>query len=151
MIIERVNAIISRHINADKVASENNKKQDSNEEREENTNEAGMSLDEENNFYEERENQLYFAPEKNNIVFCSAADLWGFTVKDFAAIWSKKLACKASTLQRFLYGDYYLNAKTKRVTCTPATASHQPMFVQFILNNIWNIYEKAMSLDVAAM
>jgi ribosome assembly protein 1 len=26
MIIERVNAIISRHINADKVASENNKK-----------------------------------------------------------------------------------------------------------------------------
>lgn len=62
---------------------------------------------------------MYFSPEKNNIIFCSALDGWGFSIQDFAKIFAQKLKCKEKTLQRFLYGDYYYNPKTKRVTVKP--------------------------------
>jgi hypothetical protein len=42
---------------------------------------------------DEEESKLYFAPEKDNIVFCSAYDSWAFTVSVFARIHAAKLGC----------------------------------------------------------
>ncbi|KAB8234526.1 GTPase RIA1 [Aspergillus alliaceus] len=94
--------------------------------------------------YVERDDEdLYFAPEKNNVIFCSAIDGWAFTVRQFAAIYEKKLGIKRSILEKVLWGDYYLDPKTKRVLGQKHLKGRalKPMFVQLVLDSIWAAYE----------
>ncbi|KAL4930948.1 GTPase RIA1 [Aspergillus undulatus] len=94
--------------------------------------------------YEERDDEdLYFAPEKNNVIFCSAVDGWAFTVRQFAAIYEKKLGIKRSILEKVLWGDYYLDPKTKRVLGQKHLKGRalKPMFVQLVLDSVWAAYE----------
>ncbi|KAL4889628.1 P-loop containing nucleoside triphosphate hydrolase protein [Aspergillus ambiguus] len=94
--------------------------------------------------YEERDDEdLYFAPEKNNVIFCSAVDGWAFTVRQFAAIYERKLGIKRSVLEKVLWGDYYLDPKTKRVLGQKHLKGRalKPMFVQLVLDSVWAAYE----------
>ncbi|EIT79569.1 translation elongation factor 2/ribosome biogenesis protein [Aspergillus oryzae 3.042] len=94
--------------------------------------------------YVERDDEdLYFAPEKNNVIFCSAVDGWAFTVRQFAAIYEKKLGIKRAILEKVLWGDYYLDPKTKRVLGQKHLKGRalKPMFVQLVLDSIWSAYE----------
>ncbi|KAI9375246.1 P-loop containing nucleoside triphosphate hydrolase protein [Aspergillus egyptiacus] len=94
--------------------------------------------------YEERDDEdLYFAPEKNNVIFCSAVDGWAFTVRQFAAIYEKKLGIKRAILEKVLWGDFYLDPKTKRVLGQKHLKGRalKPMFVQLVLDSIWAAYE----------
>ena len=94
--------------------------------------------------YVERDDEdLYFAPEKNNVIFCSAVDGWAFTVRQFAAIYEKKLGIKRAVLEKVLWGDYYLDPKTKRVLGQKHLKGRalKPMFVQLVLDSIWAAYE----------
>ena len=50
-------------------------------------------------------------------------------------------------MEKFLYGDFYMNPKNKKISLKPQNKNHQPMFVSLILNNIWKIYEKARDQD----
>ncbi len=94
--------------------------------------------------YEERDDEdIYFAPEKNNVIFSSAIDGWAFTVKQFASLYEKKLGIKRSVLEKVLWGDFYLDPKTKRVLSSKHLKGRalRPMFVQLVLENIWAVYE----------
>ncbi len=65
--------------------------------------------------FEERDDEdLYFAPEKNNVIFSSAIDGWAFTVRQFASLYEKKLGIKRSAMEKVLWGDFYLDPKTKK-------------------------------------
>lgn len=94
------------------------------------------------NFKEKDDEDIYFAPENNNVIFSSAIDGWAFTIQQFAVFYEKKLGIKRSILEKVLWGDYYLDPKTKRIL----NAKHlkgrtlQPMFVQLVLENIWAVY-----------
>jgi ribosome assembly protein 1 len=97
--------------------------------------------------YEEKDDEdIYFAPEKNNVIFSSAIDGWAFTVKQFAAIYEKKLNMKRSTLEKILWGDFYLDPKTKRILGSKHLKGRnlKPMFVQLVLDNIWAVYDASM-------
>jgi ribosome assembly protein 1 len=97
--------------------------------------------------YEEKDDEdIYFAPEKNNVIFSSAIDGWAFTVKQFAAIYAKKLNMKRSTLEKTLWGDFYFDPKTKRVLGSKHLKGRnlKPMFVQLVLDNIWAVYDASM-------
>jgi ribosome assembly protein 1 len=94
--------------------------------------------------FEERDDEdLYFAPEKNNVIFCSAVDGWAFTIRQFAAIYEKKLGIKRTILEKVLWGDFYLDPKTKRVLAQKHLKGRalKPMFVQLVLDSIWAAYE----------
>jgi ribosome assembly protein 1 len=94
--------------------------------------------------YEEKDDEdIYFAPEKNNVIFSSAIDGWAFTVNQFAGIWEKKLGMKRSVLEKVLWGDFYYDPKTKRVLGAKHLKGRnlKPMFVQFVLDSIWQVYE----------
>ncbi|OJZ84624.1 hypothetical protein ASPFODRAFT_48710 [Aspergillus luchuensis CBS 106.47] len=94
--------------------------------------------------YEEKDDEdLYFAPEKNNVIFCSAVDGWAFTIRQFAAIYERKLGIKRTVLEKVLWGDYYLDPKTKRVLGSKHLKGRalKPMFVQLVLDSIWAAYE----------
>ena len=99
-------------------------------------------------FQEEDDENIYFAPEKNNVVFSSALDGWGFTVKQFAALYEKKLGIKRAVLEKVLWGDHYLDPKAKRVLGTKHLKGRalKPMFVQLVLENIWAVYEATVGL-----
>ena len=94
-------------------------------------------------FEEKDDEDLYFAPEKNNVIFSSAIDGWAFTVRQFASLYEKKLGIKRSVLEKVLWGDFYLEPKTKRVLGSKHLRGRalKPMFVQLVLDNIWAVYE----------
>jgi ribosome assembly protein 1 len=94
--------------------------------------------------YEEKDDEdIYFAPEKNNVIFSSAVDGWAFTIKQFAGLYERKLGIKHSVLEKVLWGDFYLDPKTKRILGAKHLKgrSLKPMFVQLVLANIWAVYE----------
>ena len=97
-------------------------------------------------FEEKDDEDLYFAPENNNVIFSSALDGWAFTVRQFADVWAKKLKIQRSVLEKVLWGDFYLEPKTMRVLSSKHLKGRalKPMFVQLVLDNIWAVYEATM-------
>jgi ribosome assembly protein 1 len=94
--------------------------------------------------HEEKDDEdIYLAPEKNNVIFSSAIDGWAFTVKQFAGLYEKKLGIKRSVLEKVLWGDFYLDPKTKRVLASKHLKGRnlKPMFVQLVLEPLWAVYE----------
>ncbi|CAD7704026.1 unnamed protein product [Ostreobium quekettii] len=82
-----------------------------------------------------------FSPSKGNVAFGSAIDGWAFRTDQFAEMYASKLGASAVSLRRALWGDYYFQSKTKSVVRRKAVAGRlQPMFVQFILEPLWNAY-----------
>ncbi|KAL9129946.1 MAG: hypothetical protein Q9217_001748 [Psora testacea] len=104
---------------------------------------VGVSQGSTNGEFEEKDDEgLYFAPEKNNVIFSSAIDGWAFTIRQFASLYEKKLGIKRSVLEKVLWGDFYLEPKTKRVLGSKHLKGRalKPMFVQLVLDNIWAVY-----------
>lgn len=103
--------------------------------------------DEDEEQYEERDDEdLYFAPEQGNVIFASAIDGWAFRISQFAQIHAKRLGIKETNLRKVLWGDFYLDPKTKRVLSRKhlGKRSLKPMFVQFVLENIWAVYDSVI-------
>ncbi|KAJ5497106.1 Translation elongation/initiation factor/Ribosomal beta-barrel [Penicillium fimorum] len=111
--------------------------------------ESAPSITEGTEFEERDDEDLYFAPEKNNVIFCSAVDGWAFTIRQFAAIYEKKLGIKRTVLEKVLWGDYYLDPKTKRVLGAKHLKGRalKPMFVQLVLDSIWAAYQATTGGD----
>ena len=107
--------------------------------------------DEDDGEFEEKEDEdLYFAPEKGNVIFASAINGWAFRLGRFAQLYAAKLGIQEQKLRRVLWGDFYLDPKTKRVVGRKKAfeggkgRSLKPLFVQFILDNIWKVYETVL-------
>ncbi|EME47847.1 hypothetical protein DOTSEDRAFT_51149 [Dothistroma septosporum NZE10] len=97
--------------------------------------------------YEEKDDDdIYFEPEKNNVIFCSAVDGWAFTPRQFAGLYAKKLGINRSVLEKVLWGDFYLDPKTKRILGPKHLKGRRlkPMFVQLVLEQIWAVYEATL-------
>ncbi|XP_046400557.1 elongation factor-like GTPase 1 isoform X2 [Ischnura elegans] len=87
------------------------------------------------------DSNLYFSPDQGNVIFASAVDGWGFEVKHFAKIFSKKMNMDESLLEKTLWGDYYFNSKTKQITKGAQLKAKKPLFVQLILESLWSLYD----------
>lgn len=105
--------------------------------------EAEATANEENTFKEKDDEDIYFAPERGNVVFASALDGWGFRVGKFAQLYSAKLGFKEANLRRVLWGDFYLDPKTKRIISYKHLRGRalKPLFVHFVLENLWAVYD----------
>ena len=97
-------------------------------------------------FQEKDDEDIYFAPEKGNVVFASALGGWGFRIAKFAQIFAVKLGIGEVNFKRVLWGDFYLDPKTKRVISHKHLRgrSLKPLFVQFVLENIWSVYDAVL-------
>jgi ribosome assembly protein 1 len=100
-------------------------------------------------FEEKDDEDLYFAPEKNNVIFSSAIDGWAFTVRQFASLYEKKLGIKRTAMEKVLWGDFYLDPKTKKVLAQKHLKGRvlKPMFVQLVLDQIWAVYQATTGGD----
>ncbi|ROT38481.1 P-loop containing nucleoside triphosphate hydrolase protein [Sodiomyces alkalinus F11] len=100
--------------------------------------------------FEERDDEdLYFAPEKNNVIFSSAIDGWAFTVRQFASLYEKKLGIKRGVMEKVLWGGFYLDPKTKKILAHRHLKGRnlKPMFVQLVLEPIWTVYQATVGGD----
>lgn len=107
---------------------------------------ADVALEDDEEFAEKDDEDIYFAPDKGNVIFASAIDGWGFRVGKFAQLYAQKLGVKEANLRRVLWGDFYLDPKTKRVISQKQLKGRnlKPLFVQFVLENIWAVYENVV-------
>ncbi|CDS01389.1 hypothetical protein, partial [Sporisorium scitamineum] len=95
---------------------------------------------------EERDDEdIYFDPSKGNVIFASAMDNWAFRLERFAMLYAKKMGIQESKLRKVLWGDFYFDPKTKCVLSQKQKEKEKrplkPMFVQFVLENIWSVYD----------
>ncbi|ESS67379.1 elongation factor 2 [Trypanosoma cruzi Dm28c] len=81
---------------------------------------------------------VWFCPTKGNVLFCSCYDGWAFTTNFFASLYESKL--DIANLHPSLWGEYYLDAKTKAIDIAPRRAGQQPLAVQLMLEPIWQLY-----------
>ena len=98
-------------------------------------------------FTEKDDEDIYFAPDRGNVIFASAIDGWGFRVGKFAQLYAQKLGVQEANLRRVLWGDFYLDPKTKRVISHKQLKGRnlKPLFVQFVLDNLWAVYENVVT------
>jgi len=139
-LLEQVNAVVGTFFAGDRMAEDLKWR----ETREHDT--TSVSADDTVEFEEKEDEDIYFAPERGNVVFASALDGWAFTCEAFAGMFEKRLGVKKETLTKFLWGDFYLDPKTKRVLGAKHLKGRnlRPMFVEFILNNIWAVYDSTI-------
>jgi ribosome assembly protein 1 len=137
-LLEQVNAVMGTFFAGDRMAEDLKWRETQERQKNPSQNDA--------EFEEKEDEDIYFAPEKGNVVFSSALDGWAFTVDAFAGMFEKRLGVKRDALTRFLWGDYYLDPKTKRVLGAKHLKGRnlRPMFVEFVLNNIWAVYDSTI-------
>ena len=122
MLLEQINSKMSSLLSGDV----NQMKEEQNEDTE--------------NYVNEKEKEMYFSPDKGNVVFASAVDSWGFSLRNFANFYKDILKLEANYLIENLWGQRYYNKKTKDFEDSPPFEDSKPSFVQFILDPIFKLY-----------
>ncbi|KAI8086124.1 uncharacterized protein BX664DRAFT_386577 [Halteromyces radiatus] len=142
-ILEQVNAIMATFFTGDWMEDEA-RKMTSNHDDDDDDDQAGRTYDW--SMEERDDSDIYFDPARGNVIFSSAIDGWAFRIQQFAVMYAKKLGVKDGILQKCLWGDYYFDPKTKRVLQQKHLKgrSLKPMFVQFVLDNIWAVYDSVV-------
>jgi len=108
-----------------------------------------MGDDESFEFVEDDEEDT-FQPQKGNVAFVCALDGWGFGIHEFAEFYASKLGASAAALQKALWGPRYFNPKTKMIVGKKGIGGGnkaRPMFVQFVLEPLWQVYQAALDAD----
>ncbi|KAE8244486.1 hypothetical protein A4X13_0g6565 [Tilletia indica] len=105
--------------------------------------------DDEEEAYEEHDDEdIYFDPARGNVIFASAVDNWAFRLDRFSVLYAKKLGIQERKFRKVLWGDFYFDPKNKRVISHKQKEKEKrnlkPMFVQFVLDNIWSVYDSVV-------
>lgn len=137
-IIEDVNAVMGSFFAGDRMEDDWKWR-----ERQAQQGEGADAVDEE---YEERDDSnLYFDPSNGTVIFASAIDGWAFRISRFAQLYATKLGMSEANLNRCLWGDWFLDPKSKRVVNRKKMEASgkklKPLFVQFVLENLWAVYD----------
>ncbi|KAI8639766.1 P-loop containing nucleoside triphosphate hydrolase protein [Parasitella parasitica] len=141
-ILEQVNAVMATFFTGDLMESEARKMTDEKKDVQEDEEEFDANKVYDWSVEDRDDSDIYFDPAKGNVIFSSAVDGWAFRVQQFASFYAKKIGFKESVLQKCLWGEYYFDPKAKRVILPKHLKGRnlKPMFVQFVLENIWAVY-----------
>ena len=90
--------------------------------------------------------QVY--PQHGTVAFGSGLQQWGFTLRKFARMYSKKFGIEENRMMERLWGDYFFDPDNKKWAKTDhkderKAAGKKPLkraFVQFILDPVYGLY-----------
>ncbi|GLD92420.1 hypothetical protein PINS_up000953 [Pythium insidiosum] len=136
-ILEQANAVLSSLIRADVLARHEETEAEPEAKHE---HEHELEDDSITNEVAALEQQLLFSPANGNVLFASAVDGWAFNIGFFAHVYAKRLELPFRVVRQALWGDYYYNAKTKKIVTKPPTSQSATLFCSFILEPIWTTY-----------
>ncbi|EAN34326.1 Elongation factor Tu GTP binding domain protein [Theileria parva strain Muguga] len=91
----------------------------------------------------------FYSPSEGNVVFCSAIHKWCVYIPEFVCQVGQRLGISQSkydVIQKSLWGEYYYCNKTKSVKV--CKNQEKPMFVQFVLDQIWKVYDAVLKCDI---
>ncbi|CAF90741.1 unnamed protein product, partial [Tetraodon nigroviridis] len=66
-------------------------------------------------------------------------------IQQFAQIYSQRMGVKSEVLLKTLWGDFYLNAKAKKIMKGAQAKGKKHLFVQLVLDNIWSLYDAVVT------
>jgi hypothetical protein len=90
---------------------------------------------------EKLEKEYSFDPIKRNVIFASSNSNWAFTLDNFSGVIAKALGgANPEKVKDLMWGDFYFNAKDKKIVKKPVTTGQSNIFTQFVLKNIANVY-----------
>ncbi|GJN88039.1 hypothetical protein Rhopal_000995-T1 [Rhodotorula paludigena] len=150
-IIEDVNAVVGSFYSSERMEEDLRRRERAEASKAAAAGGSGGDGDDDDEPFEERDDSaLYFDPAQGNVVFSSAIDGWAFRISRFAELYAAKLGLSERNLNKVLWGEWYLDPKTKRVLSRKKMEQSgkklKPLFVQFVLENIWGVYD-AVSLN----
>ncbi|KAF9201464.1 Cytoplasmic GTPase/eEF2-like protein (ribosomal biogenesis) [Haplosporangium sp. Z 27] len=144
-ILEQVNAVMGTFFSENVLEEDYRKKAEKRKEQEGKDSSTTGLEDTFSDWHVETQDDshIYFHPSQGNVIFSSAIDGWAFRVDQFAAIYAQKLGMKEGVLRKCLWGDFYLDPKTKRVIGYKGLKGRalKPLAVQMVLDNVWKVYE----------
>ncbi|WOK97100.1 hypothetical protein Cni_G05808 [Canna indica] len=113
---------------------------------------AGASGDADEELVEvEDDEEDMFQPHKGNVAFACAFDGWGFCISHFAEIYASKFGASVTALLKGLWGPRYYHTKKRMIVgkkgIEGVSKDPQPMFVQYVLKPLWQVYEAALEPD----
>ncbi|CDR94775.1 Elongation factor Tu-like protein, putative [Babesia bigemina] len=88
----------------------------------------------------------FFCPSEGNVVFCSALHRWCINLPEFAEHIVHKLnvpPAKSGGILKALWSDLYYCPRSK--TLKPCHGREKPFFVQFVLEQVWKVYDAIMT------
>ncbi|EDO05925.1 Elongation factor Tu GTP binding domain family protein [Babesia bovis T2Bo] len=88
----------------------------------------------------------FFCPSDGNVVCCSAIHRWCVNLRDFAQHIVRKLnvpETKSAGIVQALWSDVYYCPRSKSLK--PIKSGEKPLFVQFVLEQIWRVYESILT------
>ncbi|ETN58487.1 translation elongation factor [Anopheles darlingi] len=96
---------------------------------------------------------LYYSPQQGNVLFGSALDGWAFDLATFARLYQGKLegVTDSYALLEGLWGDYFYSPRRKAIENGASEKGRKPLFVQLVLDNLWNIYGLVEARDEAKL
>ncbi|KZT55516.1 P-loop containing nucleoside triphosphate hydrolase protein [Calocera cornea HHB12733] len=89
-------------------------------------------------------------PDKGTVAFGSGLHGWAFTLRQFAARYSKKFGVDKEKMMDKLWGDNYFNPHTKKWTTKSTTDDGKPLeraFNMFVLDPIFRIFKATMDFQ----
>lgn len=88
--------------------------------------------------------QVY--PDKGTVAFGSGLHQWGFTLKKFARLYSKKFGIEEAKMMQKLWGDWYFDADNKKWTSkNNDKGTLKRAFCQFIMDPIIMMFDAIMN------
>lgn len=143
-ILEQVNAVMGTFFSENVLEEDYRKKAEKKKDQEGKESTTGLE-DMFSDWHVETQDDshIYFHPSQGNVIFASAIDGWAFRVDQFAAIYAQKLGMKEGVLRKCLWGDFYLDPKTKRVIGYKGLKGRalKPLAIHLVLDNVWKVYD----------
>ncbi|KAJ1734352.1 Cytoplasmic GTPase/eEF2-like protein (ribosomal biogenesis) [Coemansia sp. Benny D160-2] len=151
-LVEQVNAVLAGFWEGDRLAEDSRKLEEAKEKWKETHGEDAPMTE----WYleEKDDSHIYFSPEQGNVLFGSAIDGWAFSTSHFAQLFAEKLGTSPERLQPLMWGDYFMDPKSKRRVLTRKqyaklygagkAAAATPLFVQLCFIPVWQVYESVI-------
>uniref|UniRef100_A0A915Q492 Tr-type G domain-containing protein n=1 Tax=Setaria digitata TaxID=48799 RepID=A0A915Q492_9BILA len=91
---------------------------------------------------ERAEKGLYFLPENENVIFASALHGYGFSLLDFARIWSGKISIPEEDILSKLFSDSYFSKGV--IKDGAENLGKKTLFEQFVLQPLWDVHKSGL-------
>ncbi|KAI0735042.1 eukaryotic translation elongation factor 2 [Earliella scabrosa] len=99
-------------------------------------------------YHDEALGDVQVYPDKGTVAFGSGLHGWGFTLRQFAARYSKKFGVDKDKMMVKLWGDNYFNPATKKWSTKSTDADGKPLeraFNMFVLDPIFRVFDAVMN------
>ncbi|XP_052865892.1 elongation factor-like GTPase 1 [Anopheles cruzii] len=136
-VLEQVNAVVGNLFASDVLARE----------------QIGSGDDQTSALEDADDSVLYYSPQQGNVLFGSALDGWAFDLVTFARFYQGKLdgVPDSTALLNGLWGDFFYSPRRKVIEPGATEKGRKPLFVQLVLDNLWNIYGLVEDRDEAKL